>query len=81
MSRENLIAGALILILGSAFLFITADISGYHVPHEADDMPQEIVNPRPYRQSSFIIRLPLIRQLNAFPEIMEWIFPSPSRRA
>jgi hypothetical protein len=81
MSRENLIAGALILILGSAFLFITADISGYHAPHYADHIPHEIANPRPYLRSVFVIRLPFARQLGVSPETAERILPPLSRRA
>lgn len=67
MRNKNLIRGALILILGGAFLFILANIFGVHTPRfEVDDMPQELSNPRPYAKNNFAIRLPLARRIVGF---------------
>lgn len=81
MSRKNLIAGALILILGGAFLFMTADISGYHIPHDAEHLPHNTINPRPYLQIVLVVYLPLARRLGFFPKTAERILLPLSRRA
>lgn len=59
--------GALVLILGGAFLFMLANILGARAPHfDADDKPPEIANPHPRAKNNFTVRLPFARRIYGF---------------